>query len=89
MKAIITVVGKDTIGIVSAVSMEITKLKINILDINQTIMNNNFTMMMMVDLSKSLNKFEEIRTIFDELSIKLGVNIRIQREEIFNSMHTL
>ncbi|MEG2108162.1 ACT domain-containing protein [Clostridium sp.] len=89
MKAIITVVGKDTIGIVSAVSMEITKLKINILDINQTIMNNNFTMMMMVDLSKSPNKFEEIRTIFDELSIKLGVNIRIQREEIFNSMHTL
>ncbi|MGL4571940.1 MAG: ACT domain-containing protein [Clostridium sp.] len=89
MKAIITVVGKDTIGIVSAVSVEITKLKINILDINQTIMNNNFTMMMMVDLSKSPNKFEEIRTIFDELSIDLGVNIRIQREEIFNSMHTL
>lgn len=89
MKAIITVIGKDKVGIVSAISLELAKLNINILDISQTIMDENFTMIMLVDLNKSTNSFEQIKNILKKVSDKLNVNIRVQREEIFKSMHTL
>lgn len=89
MKAIITVIGEDKVGIVSAISLELAKLNINILDISQTIMDENFTMIMLVDLNKSTNSFEQIKNILTEVSDKLNINIRIQREEIFKSMHTI
>ena len=89
MKAIITVIGKDKVGIVSSISLELAKLNINILDISQTIMDENFTMIMLVDLNKSTNSFEQIKNILTEVSDKLNISIRIQREEIFKSMHTI
>lgn len=89
MKAIITVIGKDKVGIVSAISLELAKLNINILDISQTIMDENFTMIMLVDLNKSTNSFEQIKNILIEVSNKLNISTRIQREEIFKSMHTI
>lgn len=89
MKAIITVIGKDKVGIVSAISLELAKLNINILDISQTIMDENFTMIMLVDLNKSTNSFEQIKNILTEVSDKLNISIRIQREEIFKSRHTI
>ncbi|BFK81536.1 ACT domain-containing protein [Clostridium baratii] len=89
MKAIITVIGKDKVGIVSAISLELAKLNINILDISQTIMDENFTMIMLVDLNKSTNSFEQIKNILTEVSDKLNISIMIQREEIFKSMHTI
>ena len=84
MKAILTVIGKDKVGIIAGVSNEI-----NILDVNQTIMGDFFTMIMMLDLKLSNNNFEEIKKTLEIKGKELGVEVKIQREEIFNSMYTV
>ncbi|MDU4883292.1 MAG: ACT domain-containing protein [Clostridium celatum] len=89
MKAILTVIGKDKVGIIAGVSSELQKLNINILDVNQTIMGEFFTMIMMLDLKISNNNFEEIKKTLEIKGRELGVEVKIQREEIFNSMHTV
>ena len=89
MKAIITVLGKDKVGIISGVSMALSKMNINILDISQTIMNDMFTMIMQVDTSGANLDFAKISGNLDEEANKLGVEIRIQREDVFNSMHRI
>ena len=89
MKAILTVIGKDKVGIIAGVSSELQKLNINILDVNQTIMDEFFTMIMMLDLKLSTNNFEEIKKTLELKGKELGVEVKIQREEIFKSMHTL
>lgn len=88
MKAIVTVIGKDKVGIIAGISSELQKLNINILDVNQTIMGSNFAMMMMVNLSEEEN-FEEIKNRLTKKGASLDVDVRIQREDIFNSMHTI
>ena len=65
------------------------KLNINILDVNQTIMDEFFTMIMMLDLKLSTNNFEEIKKTLELKGKELGVEVKIQREEIFNSMYTV
>ncbi|MBQ5696539.1 MAG: ACT domain-containing protein [Clostridium sp.] len=89
MKAILTVIGKDKVGIIAGISSELQELNINILDVNQTIMSEFFTMIMMLDLKLSKNNFEEIKNILEDKGKKLGVEVKIQREEIFNSMYTV
>ncbi|AQP54192.1 hypothetical protein CBF34_08660 [Vagococcus penaei] len=89
MKAILTVIGRDRVGIVARVSAKLMSLEINILDISQTIMESNFTMMMMVDLTQATSDVAHIQTIFDELAEELEVTIRIQREDLFHAMHQL
>ena len=89
MKAILTVIGKDKVGIIAGVSNEIQKLNINILDVSQTIMGDFFTMIMMLDLKLSNNNFEEIKKTLEIKGKELGVEVKIQREEIFNSMYTV
>ena len=89
MRAIITVVGKDKKGIIAGVSTELCANKINILDINQTIMSEFFTMVMLVDLSGMPISIDELKTRLDSLGERLGVSIRVQREDIFNSMHRI
>ena len=89
MKAILTVIGKDKVGIIAGVSSELQKLNINILDVNQTIMGEFFTMIMMLDLKLSNNNFEEIKKTLEIKGKELGVEVKIQREEIFNSMYTV
>lgn len=89
MKAILTVIGKDRVGIVAGVSNELLKLNINILDVNQTIMDKYFTMIMMLDLKESNSSFDDIKSSLVSKGEELGVEVKIQREEIFNSMHTL
>ena len=89
MKAILTVIGKDKVGIIAGVSSELQKLNINILDVNQTIMGEFFTMIMMLDLKLSNDKFEKIKNILELKGKDLGVEVKIQREEIFNSMYTV
>ncbi|MBE5756854.1 MAG: ACT domain-containing protein [Clostridiales bacterium] len=87
MKAIVSVIGKDKKGIIATVSGVLFENGINILDISQTIMQDEyFTMVMMVELQKD----QTVESVNKELSIvaeKLGVDIRIQHEDIFNSMH--
>ncbi|NMA67258.1 MAG: ACT domain-containing protein [Clostridiaceae bacterium] len=89
MKAVITVVGQDKIGIIAAITKVLAKVEVNILDISQTIMQDLFTMVMLVDL-KSLNcEFSHLGDLLEEAGRELGVQVRLQREEIFTSMHRI
>ena len=89
MKAILTVIGKDKVGIIAGISNKLSKLKINILDVNQTILDWYFTMMMMLDLKECTEEFVNVQSILSKEASVLGVEVKIQREEIFKSMHTL
>lgn len=89
MRAVLTVIGKDKVGIIAGVSQKLAELDMNILDVSQTIMDSYFTMMMVLEISKDKNDFEEIRAELNALGEKLGVTISIQNEEIFNVMHKL
>ena len=89
MKAILTVIGKDKVGIIAGISNKLSKLKINILDVNQTILDGYFTMMMMLDLKECTEEFVNVQSILSNEASILGVEVKIQREEIFKSMHTL
>ena len=89
MKAFLTVIGKDKVGIIAGVSSELQKLNINILDVNQTIMGEFFTMIMMLDLKLSNSNFEEIKKSLELKGKQLGVDVKIQREEIFNSIYSV
>ena len=89
MKAILTVIGKDKVGIIAGISNKLSKLKIHILDVNQTILDGYFTMMMMLDLKECTEEFVNVQSILSKEASILGVEVKIQREEIFKSMHTL
>ncbi|MDT2595447.1 ACT domain-containing protein [Enterococcus dongliensis] len=89
MRGVVTVIGKDKVGIIAGVSQNLAEQTINILDVSQTIMGEYFTMMMSVDLSNTTIDFEEARTQLHELGKTLGVKISIQNQEIFDTMHKL
>ena len=89
MKGIITVLGKDSVGIIAKVCTYLADEKINILDISQTIVSGYFNMMMIVDLSTACDKFEKVENDLIALGKEIGVDIRLQREDIFNSMHRI
>lgn len=88
-KAIITVVGKDTVGIIAKVCTYLAEANINILDISQTIVQGYFNMMMIVDINDSSKEFGSIVTELDALGENIGVKIRCQKEEIFTKMHRI
>ena len=87
MKAIVTVVGKDRVGIIAEVCMELAKYSVNVLDISQTVMQGYFTMMMVVDLSQSTVPLAQLAKQVEEKGKERGLSIRIQREDIFDAMH--
>lgn len=89
MRAIITVVGKDKIGIIAGITSVLSKNKVNILDISQTILQEYFTMIMLVDLSYMELSLTELKQKLEEEAASLGVSVRIQHEEIFESMHRI
>lgn len=88
-KAIITVVGKDTVGIIAKVCTYLAESHINILDISQTIVDGYFNMMMIVDISNLNKSFVECVGELDELGKEVGVSIHCQKEEIFTKMHRI
>lgn len=88
-KTIITVVGKDTVGIIAKVCTYLAENKVNILDISQTIVQGYFNMMMIVDMQKSEKVHDEISNDLNKIGEELGVIIKCQREEIFNKMHRI
>ena len=88
-KAIITVVGKDQVGIIAKVCTYLAEKEINIYDISQTIVQEYFNMMMIVDASKIFNQFETVSNELESLGNEIGVTIKIQHEEIFNKMHRI
>lgn len=88
-KIIITVVGKDSVGIIAKVCNYLADNRINILDISQTIVDGFFNMMMIVDFSDVDKNFVEISDELEKLGNGIGCVIRVQREEIFDNMHRL
>ena len=86
-KVIITVVGKDTVGILAKTCMYLAKANINILDISQTVVSGYFNMMMIVDGAKCRKSFEDVAAALGELGLGLGLKIRCQKSEIFEKMH--
>ena len=88
-RAIITVVGKDTVGIIAKVCTYLADNQINILDISQTIVQEYFNMMMIVDMGKMNTSFETVADELAELGTSIGVQVKCQREEIFNMMHRI
>lgn len=89
MRAIVTVIGKDKVGIIAKVSTYLTDVSANIEDISQTVLQDYFVMIMLVDISKCKKKIAEIQKDFDTMGAEIGVNARIQHEDIFNSMHKI
>ncbi|MDR3086203.1 MAG: ACT domain-containing protein [Christensenellaceae bacterium] len=87
MKAVITVLGKDQTGIIARVSMLLYNEGVNILDISQTIMGGVFTMIMLVEFSRTGEKFALVREKLNALSEEIGLEIRIQHSQIFDAMH--
>ncbi len=88
-KAIITVVGKDTVGIIAKTCTYLAEKKINILDISQTIVSGYFNMMMVVDITAAGDNLSNVVDELDELGNSIGVSIKCQKEEIFDSMHRI
>ena len=88
-KCVITVVGKDTVGIIAKVCEYLAGTNINILDISQTIVDGYFNMMMIVDISEPLKPMEEVSDELSKIGTDLGVIITMQHEDIFNCMHRI
>lgn len=88
-KTIITVVGKDTVGIIAKVCTYLAENKINILDITQTIVQGYFNMMMIVDANGTEKKFDQVADELAVLGEEIGVQIKMQSEDIFNAMHRI
>ena len=88
-KAIITVVGKDTVGIIARVCTYLADHHINILDISQTIVQGYFNMMMIVDITETEDRFGTMAEEMEKLGDSIGVKIKCQKEESFTSMHRI
>lgn len=88
-KTVITVVGKDTVGIIAKICTYLANNNINILDISQTIVQNFFNMMMIVDASQAQKEFDEISADLEQIGQEIGVVIKAQHEDIFNKMHRI
>lgn len=89
MKAIVTVIGKDTIDIIANVCTLLAANNINILDISQTVLQDFFTMSMLVDTSACPLRYEEINAALNAKGEEMGLSIRIQRADIFKAMHQI
>ena len=88
-KTIITVVGKDTVGMIAKVCTYLAENNVNILDISQTIVDGFFNMMMVTDATASVKEFSVLSSELKALGEEIGVVIRCQHEEIFNKMHRI
>ena len=88
-KVIITVVGKDTVGIIAKLCTYLAEKQVNILDISQTIVQDYFNMMMIADMEHATGSFGEIATELEKVGEEIGVAIKCQREEIFTKMHRI
>ncbi len=88
-KAILTVIGKDTVGIIALVTQALAEKGVNVLDISQTVLREYFTMVMLVDITACSVSFDALSAELDAIGAPRGLSIRVQREEIFNAMHRI
>ena len=89
MKAIVTVVGQDRVGIIAGVCTALAEFIVNVLDISQTVMQGYFTMMMAVEVSGCSVPLAELATRMETTGKEMGLSIRVQREDIFQAMHRI
>ena len=89
MKAIVTIIGEDKVGIIARASSVLAKNQVNILDINQTVMREYFTMIMLVDLDELIVDLQNLQEQLDEIALEMKLSIRVQREDIFKKMHEI
>jgi len=89
MKAIVTVVGKDRVGIIASVCTALAKYNVNVLDISQTVMQGYFTMMMAAEVSGCTVPLAQLCTEMENIGQEMGLSIRVQREDIFEAMHRI
>ncbi len=89
MKAVVTVIGKDKVGIIADVAVMLKGINVNIADISQTVMQDYFTMIMMVELDRTTLDIDQIQRELDELGRNLGVEITIRSTDIFDAMHRI
>ena len=89
MRAIVTVIGKDQVGIIAAVCALLSEKNVNVLDISQTVLQEYFTMIMLVDAGEASVPFAEQSKELDKAGTERGLSIRIMREDIFNAMHRI
>ena len=89
MKAIVTVVGQDRVGIIAGVCTALAKYNVIVLDIRQTVMQGYFTMMMVTEVSMCNLPLGDLITKMDEIGKEMGLSIRVQREDIFEAMHSI
>ena len=87
MKAVVTVVGKDRVGIIAETCVTLARFNVNILDISQTVLQEYFTMMMVVDVTSCNVPLAELCKAMDAKGQEMGLSIRVQREDIFEAMH--
>lgn len=89
MRAIVTVIGKDQVGIIANVCSLLSSYQVNVLDISQTVLQEYFTMIMVVDTSACTLDFATLVTQLEQRGVELGLTIHAQREDIFNAMHRI
>ncbi|MGB8603209.1 MAG: ACT domain-containing protein [Rhizomicrobium sp.] len=89
MKIVITIIGKDRVGIVAKVATALAETKVNILDINQNIVHGYFNMVMVADMAAAEISLQDLQQQFKALGESIGVEIKIQHEDIFNVMHRI
>lgn len=89
MKAIVTVIGKDRVGIIASVCNALASFNVNVLDINQTVMQGYLTMMMATDVSDANIPVAQLSSEMEKLGKEMGLSIRVQREDIFQAMHRI
>lgn len=89
MRAIVTVIGKDKVGIIASLSNILANCNVNILDISQTTMQDVFTMIMLVEISGLNIPFSELSEQLEKKGVEIGLSVKIQHEDIFNSMHQI
>lgn len=89
MRAIVTVIGKDHVGIIADVTALLAQYGVNVLDISQTVLQEYFTMIMLVDASQCTVPFADLARALDEAGAQCSLQIRAQREDIFNAMHRI
>ena len=89
MNAIVSVVGNDRVGIIAGICNKLADRNVNVLDISQTILDGTFTMIMAVDVEKANVPFTRLQSDLKDLGAEMNLSIHIQREEIFDAMHTI
>ena len=89
MKAIVTVVGKDQVGIIATVCIKLAEFNVNVLDISQTVMQGYFTMMMVVDVSGCTVPLAQLCEVMEQAGKEKNLSVRVQREDIFEAMHRI